>query len=115
MATVLDRIHDSTLGAMHGTWTALCIQLDRRTPRLAIAAYGVIYAVLLVGAAIAAMYLGMVVPGTAGVVVSFTSYLTLVVAARRLVIRVIDASWASCEANSGAKLRRSTQRGPDDG
>lgn len=93
MATVSDRMHDSTVGVVRRTWTALRTRLDRRTQWLAVAAYGVIYAVLLVGAAIVAGYLGMVM------VVFFTSYLTLVVAARQLVIRAIDATGGSYEAN----------------
>lgn len=115
MAPVSDRTHDSTLGGVRGTWTALRIRLDRRTPWLAIAAYGVMYAMLLVGAAIAAGYLGMLIRGIAGVVVFITSYLTLVVAARRLVICVIDATGGTCEANSDTRLRRPTQGETDAG
>ena len=92
MATVSSLVRGSTVSTVRRLWTALCTRLDRGAPWLAVAVYGSIYLVLLFGAAIAAGYLGMVVPGTAGPVAFFISYLALVVAARRLVIRIINAT-----------------------
>lgn len=105
MATVSDRMHESTVGAVRGGWAALGALLERGWLWLGVAAYGVVNAVLLVGAALAAVYLAGLIPGMAGIVVFLTVGLALIAAAptaaRRLFLRTLDAIEASREADSG--------------
>lgn len=122
MATVSDRMHESTVGAVRGTWSALSTLLARISRWLAVAAYGVVSAVMLVSAALAAVYLGVYIPGMAGVVVFLTVGLALIgaapTAARWLIIRSMDAIETSHDADSGevtdtsgSRVANTTDRG----
>lgn len=95
MATVSERVRESTIGAGRRRWTALLGRLPRGSLWLVVAAYLVVYAVLLVGAASAALYLGAILPGAAGAVVFLTVGLVLVATAptatRILFVRIFTA------------------------
>lgn len=95
MATVSERLHDSTIAAGRRRWTALLGRFERLSPWLVVAAYAVVYVVLLAGAAGVALYLGALLPGVVGAVVFFTVGLPLVAAApaaaRALFAHALDA------------------------
>lgn len=95
MATIPERTHETSIGAVRGQWAALCEYLEEFSPWLLVAAYAVLSAGLLAGAALAAVYLSVAVSGMAGFVVFFTVGLGLVaavpVAARRLFALVLNA------------------------
>lgn len=102
MATVPERLHESPVGAVRGLWVALCDRLEQVSPLLVVAAYVVVYAVSVVGAAIGALYLGAVIPGVAGGVVFLTVGLVILAAAptavRRLFVRVMEATEPSSDS-----------------
>lgn len=95
MATVPDRLHETPVGALREFWAALLRRLEQGSPLLVVAAYVVVYPVVLVGAAIAALYLGRAVPGVAGSVVFLTVGLLIIGAAptavHYLFARIVDA------------------------
>lgn len=106
MATVPREPYETAVGTVSEWWTGLLDRLASITPWLVVAAvllvYGMLYAVLLGGAAVGAVYLGAIVPGAAGFVVSFTVGLGLVAAAptvaRQLFVRAVDAMETRREA-----------------
>lgn len=108
MSTALERLHDTTLGAVRKQWTALLDRLAAVTPWLAVGlilvTYGVVYAVGLLAAGSAALYLAEVIPGVAGTMVFFTVGLAVIgavpTAVRRLFVRVVDAIEARAETES---------------
>lgn len=95
MATVSERLHESTIAAGRRRWTALLDQLEQLSPWLVVVAYAVVYTVLLAGAASAALYLGTLLPGVVGAVAFFTVGLALIAAAptaaRALFTTILDA------------------------
>lgn len=99
MATVLDRTDESTLGTGLRRWTVLLDRLEHGSPWLVVVAYTVVYAVVLVGAAIVALYLAALILGVAGAAVFFTVGLAIVAAAptaaRRVFIQALYAIGAS--------------------
>lgn len=96
--TVLEQLYDTVLGADREEWTALLDHLETTAPWLvagvALAVYGVVYALAFFVTASAALYLAAIVPGVAGAAVFFTAGLAIIatapVAARRLFIRALD-------------------------
>lgn len=66
MATVPKQLDESPVGWIGRRWTALCDWLNQISPLFVLSAYVVISAVLWVGAATVALYLGTVLPGMAG-------------------------------------------------
>lgn len=95
MATVLERTHETTIGAARGQWRALCDYLAEISPWLLVAAYAALYAGLLGGAALGAVYLSVALSGMAGFVAFLTVGLGLVAAvpaaARRLLVLGLNA------------------------
>lgn len=111
MATVPEQLHESMLGTVSEKWIPLLDRLERGPRWLVVAAsllaFGLLYAVLLVGAAFAAMYIGVLVPGSAGSVAFFTIGLALVAVAptvaRRLFIRVHEPLETGQETEASGK------------
>lgn len=99
MGTVPDRVHELSIGTIGELWAALLGRLEQVSPLLIVVVYAVVYAVVLLGAAIGALYLGAAIPGVAGGVSFLTIGLVIIAAAptavRRLFARVVDATETS--------------------
>lgn len=95
MGTISEQASELTLGSVSDHWASLCEHLGEISPVLLGAVYVVLYAGLLGGAALAAVYLSTAVGGMAGTIVFLTGGLGLVaavpVAARRLIVRIDTA------------------------
>lgn len=96
MATVTEHVHDTTIGAGYRYWDALVNWLEEVSPWLVVAAYGVLYTVLLLGSATAALYLGTILPRLVGALAFFTIGMVIIAAAptatRIMFERIIEAT-----------------------
>lgn len=96
MGTISEQGSEPTLGSVSHYWARLREHLGKISPLLLGAVYVVLYAGLLGGAALAAVYLSTAIGGMAGSIVFLTGGLGLVaavpVAARRLIVRVDTAT-----------------------
>lgn len=100
-ATSPGRMFERIDWAVNGGWTVLLDRVEEVSPWLLVGIYAVLYAALLLGATVAAVTLGTVLPHPLGALVFFTVGLGLIaaapVAARGFFTRAVEAVGASGE------------------
>lgn len=94
MSTVSNRVYESTIGTVGRTWDTVLDRLELISPWFVIAAYVVVYPMLLIGGGVLSVYVGALLPGVAGAALFFTGGLVVVAAAptaaHRMFIGIMD-------------------------